>query len=167
MDILGIGPLEFIFIIVIMLLVLGPKGMVKAVHDIGQFLRKLVQSPVWKSIINSSQEIREVQHQIIKETGLDESIKEIRASTQTINKMTNDLVKPALDQAKIDPISLNVPRTSSELSNTNSDNQSAPTPEKTIEIDAIPPENTLIDVVNPEAPDAAPVDKVGSEKNLE
>jgi Sec-independent protein translocase protein TatA len=109
MDILGVGPLEFVFVIVIMLLVLGPKGMVKAVHDVGQFLRKMVQSPVWKSIINSSQEIRQVQTQIIKESGLDESIKEIRDSTKSINQVTNSLVRPTLEQAKIDPISMKVP----------------------------------------------------------
>ena len=110
MEILGVGPLEFVFVLVIMLLLLGPKGMVKVVHDVGEFLRKLVQSPVWKSIINSSQEIREVQTQIIKESGLDQSLKDIRATTQSLNEVTNNLVRPALDQAKIDPISMNIPK---------------------------------------------------------
>ncbi len=109
MDILGVGPLEFVFVLVIMLLVLGPRGMVKSVHEVGEFLRKVVQSPVWKSIINSSQEIRQVQTQIIKESGLDESFKEIRASTQSINQVTNNLVRPTLAEAKIDPISMKVP----------------------------------------------------------
>lgn len=109
MDILGVGPLEFVFVLIIMLLVLGPEGMVKAVRDVGSFLRKVVQSPVWKSIINSSQEIRQVQTQIIKESGLDESIKEIRKSTQALNEVTTNLVKPAIDGAKIDPISLKIP----------------------------------------------------------
>jgi hypothetical protein len=110
MEILGVGPLEFVFVLILMLLLLGPKGMVKAVHDVGEFLRKLVQSPVWKSIINSSQEIREVQTQIIKESGLDQSIKDIRATTQSLNEVTNNLVRPALDQAKIDPISMSIPK---------------------------------------------------------
>jgi hypothetical protein len=110
MEILGVGPLEFVFVLILMLLLLGPKGMVKVVHDVGEFLRKLVQSPVWKSIINSSQEIREVQTQIIKESGLDQSLKDIRATTQSLNEVTNNLVRPALDQAKIDPISMNIPK---------------------------------------------------------
>lgn len=110
MDILGVGPLEFVFIVILMLLVLGPRGMVKAVRDVGEFLRKLVQSPTWKAIINSSQEIREVQTQIIKESGLDESLKEIRASTKTINQMTNNIIRPTLDAAKVDSVNLNVPK---------------------------------------------------------
>jgi Sec-independent protein translocase protein TatA len=110
MEILGVGPLEFVFVLILMLLLLGPKGMVKVVHDVGEFLRKLVQSPVWKSIINSSQEIREVQTQIIKESGLDQSLKDIRATTQSLNEVTNNLVRPALDQAKIDPISMTIPK---------------------------------------------------------
>lgn len=110
MDILGVGPLELVFVLILMLLLLGPKGMVRAVHDIGEFLRKVVQSPIWKSIINSSQEIRQVQTQIIKESGLDESIKEIRASTKSINQVTNNLVKPVLDESRIDPVSMKVPK---------------------------------------------------------
>ena len=110
MEILGVGPLEFLFILILMLLVLGPKGMVKTVRDIGTFLRNIVQSPTWKSIVNSTQELRQVQTQIIKDTGLDESIKEIRESTQSLNKLTNDLVKPVLDQTRIEPISFSIPK---------------------------------------------------------
>ncbi len=110
MDILGVGPLEFVLILVLMLILLGPKGMVKMVHDVGQFLKNMVQSPIWKSIVSSSQEIRQVQTQIIKESGLDESLKEIRASTRSINKATTDLIKPALDVARVEPVAMDVPK---------------------------------------------------------
>lgn len=110
MEILGVGPLEFLFIIVLMLLVLGPQGMIKALHDVGDFLRKVVQSPVWKTIVNSSQELRNVQTQIMKDSGLDESIKDIRESTQSLNEVTNNLTKPIIEGSKIEPIKFTIPK---------------------------------------------------------
>jgi Sec-independent protein translocase protein TatA len=50
MDILGIGPLELFFIIVIALIVLGPKDMVKAGRTIGKNLKKVVSSENWRTI---------------------------------------------------------------------------------------------------------------------
>lgn len=147
MDILGVGPLELVFIVILMLLVLGPRGMVKAVRDTGEFLRKLVQSPTWKAIINSSQEIREVQTQIIKESGLDESLKEIRASTKTINQMTNNLIRPAIDSAKVDPVALNIPKAAETTTAAAAVAATATEPAKPVEdpaptADAVSPEAT-------------------------
>lgn len=40
MDILGVGPLELIFILLLALIIMGPKDMVKSGRTIGRFLRK-------------------------------------------------------------------------------------------------------------------------------
>ena len=58
MDILGIGPLEFIFILIIALIVLGPSDMVKAGRTIGRFLRQIVTSPTWRAVTRTSSELR-------------------------------------------------------------------------------------------------------------
>jgi Sec-independent protein translocase protein TatA len=80
MQLFGIGPLEFLFILVITLLVLGPKGMVKAARDAGKSIRKLTRSPLWKEIVGTSREVRNLPAKIIKEAGIEEEVEELRRS---------------------------------------------------------------------------------------
>lgn len=72
MDILGVGPLELLFILLIALIVLGPKDMVKSGKTIGLFLRKIVTSSSWQSIQQTSREIRNLPTKLIREAGLED-----------------------------------------------------------------------------------------------
>jgi sec-independent protein translocase protein TatB len=80
MQIFGIGPLEFLFILVLMLLVLGPRGMVKAAREAGKSIRKLTRSPLWAEIVGTSREVRNLPAKIIKEAGIEEEVEELRRS---------------------------------------------------------------------------------------
>src|SRR5258706_3135319 len=82
MEILGIGPSELIFIIVIALIVLGPKDMQKAGKSIGQYLNKLVRSDGWKAFQQTSRELRNLPTNLMREANIDlaETEKEIRKS---------------------------------------------------------------------------------------
>jgi len=80
MEILGIGPSELIFIIVIALIVLGPKDMQKAGKNIGQFLNRLVKSDGWKAFQQTSRELRNLPTNLMREANMDlsDTEKEIR-----------------------------------------------------------------------------------------
>lgn len=80
MQLFGIGPLEFLFILVLMLLVLGPKGMVKAAREAGRSIRKLTHSTLWKEIVGTSHEVRNLPGRIIKEAGIEQEVEELRRS---------------------------------------------------------------------------------------
>ena len=82
MDILGIGPLELIFILIIALIVLGPKEMVKAGQTIGKFLRQIVTSPTWHAITKTSTELRSLPTKLIRDAGLEEDFKDIQEATK-------------------------------------------------------------------------------------
>jgi sec-independent protein translocase protein TatB len=84
MELFGIGPMELLFILVLALVVLGPKDMVKTGQSLGRFLRNLVRSPAWKSMMNTSREIRELPTRLVRESGLQEEVAEI-------NRMRSDL----------------------------------------------------------------------------
>jgi Sec-independent protein translocase protein TatA len=84
MEILGIGPLEFFFILLIALIVLGPNDMVKAGRTIGRFLNKLVKSPTWKTLQKATQEIKQIPTNLMKEANLEEVIKDIPSPQQLI-----------------------------------------------------------------------------------
>ena len=83
MQIFGIGPLELLLILVVMILVLGPKGMLQAARESGKFIRKIVRSPIWREIVGTSHEIRELPNKIIKEAGIEAEMEELRRSTQS------------------------------------------------------------------------------------
>jgi len=84
----NIGPLEFIMILVIMFILLGPEGMIKTARLIGTWIRNAVKSPMWTEIMGYSREIRELPSKIVKETGLDEDLKEIRAAASEATRET-------------------------------------------------------------------------------
>ena len=94
MDILGIGPLELLFILLIALIVLGPKDMVKAGRTIGSFLRKIVKSPTWHTVQQASQEIRVLPNRLIREAGLDE----LEGEMEEIKNITKDPYLEKLDE---------------------------------------------------------------------
>jgi sec-independent protein translocase protein TatB len=82
MEFLGIGPLEFLLIVVIAIIVLGPKGIVKAAREASQLIRKIVRSPLWRDVMDTSREIRELPKKIVKEAGIEDDLEELRRSTQ-------------------------------------------------------------------------------------
>lgn len=77
MEILGIGPGELFFIILIALIVLGPKDMQKAGRTIGKWLRELTTSDGWKVFQRTSREIRAMPARLMREAQFDELDREL------------------------------------------------------------------------------------------
>ncbi len=72
MEILGIGPLELFFILIIALIVLGPNDMVKAGRTLGRLMRGIVTSPTWQMIQRTSREFRYLPNKLMREAGIEE-----------------------------------------------------------------------------------------------
>ncbi len=85
MDILGIGPLELFFILLIALIVLGPKDMVKAGRTLGKFMRSVVTSPNWHMLQQASREIRGLPNRLIREAGIEDFQKDL-SNSSSINR---------------------------------------------------------------------------------
>ena len=77
MDIFGIGPTELVFIILIALILLGPKDMQKAGRTIGRFLRNMTTSDGWRAFRDTSKEIRNLPNRLMREANLEELEKEV------------------------------------------------------------------------------------------
>jgi sec-independent protein translocase protein TatB len=94
MEFLGIGPLELILILIIALIVMGPKDMAKAGLTVGKFLRKVVSSPTWGTIRRTSHEIKYLPNRLMREAGLEESeIAEIQQGL-SIPEMDRKILNP-------------------------------------------------------------------------
>lgn len=88
MQLFGIGPLELLLILVIAVIVLGPKGMVTAAREAGKMVRKIIRSPLWREVVDTSNEIRELPRKIVREAGIEQDLEELRKSTRgTINEI--------------------------------------------------------------------------------
>jgi Sec-independent protein translocase protein TatA len=72
MEILGIGPEELALILIIALILLGPKDMQKAGLTIGKWLRKIITSDGWKIFQQTSHEIQTLPTRLMREAQLDE-----------------------------------------------------------------------------------------------
>jgi len=83
MQIFGIGPLEFLLIIVLAIIVLGPKGIVTAARESGKMIRKLIRSPLWREVVDASHEVRDLPRKIIQEAGIEQELIDLRRSTQS------------------------------------------------------------------------------------
>ncbi len=93
MEVLGIGPLELLFIFIIILVVLGPNEMVSSAKKLAAWIRKLRESELFRT----SKEIAEMPKKIMKETGLEDELSQIRdLSSQTVD----GVVRQALNEEK-------------------------------------------------------------------
>jgi len=72
MDILGIGPLEIAFILLLVIIIFGPKDLAKAGKTVGQFLNKMVRSDTWKAVNQTTRELKNLPNRLMREAGLDE-----------------------------------------------------------------------------------------------
>ena len=85
MEIFGIGASELIFILMIAIIVLGPRDMQKAGRTIGRWLNQFVRSDSWKALQRASQEIKRLPTNLMREANLEmqdlqEMDREIRRS---------------------------------------------------------------------------------------
>jgi sec-independent protein translocase protein TatB len=98
MDLLGIGPMELAFIIIIALIVLGPKDMAKTGRTVGKFMRDVVKSDTWKAIKTTTKELEHLPNRMMREAGLEDDFKELNNLTRSVTAadLTRTIKPPSL-----------------------------------------------------------------------
>jgi len=86
MDFLGVGPMELIFVVILALIILGPKDMQKAGRSLGRWMNNLVRSDTWKMVRQASNKIKYLPNELMREAGLED----IKKASQAINKEINN-----------------------------------------------------------------------------
>ena len=92
MNILGIGPLEIVFILILVIIIFGPKDLEKAGKTIGKTLYQFVRSDTWKTINQTTREIKNMPNRLMREAGLDELQK---MSKEDLASIDNTIRLPA------------------------------------------------------------------------
>jgi len=100
MEIFGIGTSELVFIVIIALIVLGPKDMQKAGRTIGKFLRDIVTSDAWKMFQQTSRELRTLPNRLMRDANdeLNQIGNELNKATSPAAGRSTSLNNPARSQ---------------------------------------------------------------------
>ncbi len=77
MELFNIGILEFVFILLLALIVLGPQKAVKIAGDIGRWVRDFLNSPFWQDIVNTSKDLRDIPKKIMEDVEIQRTLYEI------------------------------------------------------------------------------------------
>jgi sec-independent protein translocase protein TatB len=127
MEILGIGPLELLFILLIALIILGPNDMVKAGRTLGRFLHKVITSPEWRTIQKASRELRYLPNRLMREANVEDVTKDLADINKIGGELKSDVKKVEFDlsswttppdptEINSDPIQTGSPPASNDLS---------------------------------------------------
>lgn len=107
MEVFGIGPLELLFIFLLALILLGPKDMVNGAKKLANWIRGFRESDLWKS----TKEISDMPKKIMKETGLEDELSQMRnLSNRTMNDVINEVSQSTPEAKPEDPRSTNGPK---------------------------------------------------------
>jgi len=102
MDLLGIGPLELLLVLILVILIFGPEDLAKSGKKIGIFLNRLIKSDTWKAVRSISQEIRTLPNKLAREAEYESYLAETKQQTIAPPPPTEE--KPAENAAAGDEI---------------------------------------------------------------
>ncbi len=108
----GIGVSEILFVLVLMVIVLGPQKMVEGARGLGKTIRKVTRSQFWKDVQQTSKEIREIPKKIIEEADIEEDVNEIR---RVLDGNINDPILNRSHRPEFKPSSHDKERTEDEM----------------------------------------------------
>ncbi len=99
MNIFGIGPLELVLILLLALIVFGPKDLQKTARMLGSTLNKIVHSDFWQLFNKTRREFNNLPQRLMREAGADELQ---RTTGQALTAVKKDLEKAV---GTLDPVS--------------------------------------------------------------
>lgn len=91
MDIFGIGPTELVFILLLALILLGPKEMEKTGRTIGRLLRDMTRSEGWRAFRDTSREIRNLPNRLMREANIEDLQKDMSEISKDVGKIGKEI----------------------------------------------------------------------------
>ncbi|MBE0681114.1 MAG: twin-arginine translocase TatA/TatE family subunit [Anaerolineales bacterium] len=99
MEILGIGMPELIFVIIIAIIVLGPKDMQKAGKTIGKWLNRFIHSDVWKVLQKTTMELRNIPRNLMRDVNMEGELL-VDDIQNSIDQKKKNITRSALNSSK-------------------------------------------------------------------
>jgi sec-independent protein translocase protein TatB len=89
MNLFGIGPLELGLILLLALIIFGPKDIEKTGRAIGKWLNKLIRSEGWRTVQQTGRELKNLPTRLMRESGLEELEKSTKIELDKTNHEIN------------------------------------------------------------------------------
>jgi Sec-independent protein translocase protein TatA len=107
MNLFGIGPLEILFILLLAILIFGPKDLSNASKTIGRSLNKLIKSDTWRTVNQASNRLKNLPNELMREAGIEELQKEtdqqLKQASKEIKAAPARLQNPSPDPVILPP----------------------------------------------------------------
>jgi sec-independent protein translocase protein TatB len=72
MNFLGVGPLELIFVLLIAIIVVGPRDLSKTARTLGRYINRIYKSEAWRTLTDASRTLRSLPNRLAREAALEE-----------------------------------------------------------------------------------------------
>ena len=82
MDLLGVGPLELVFVLLIIFLVLNPKDLAATGKKIGRMLSTVRKSEFWRGVTQVTREVRDLPTTLMREAELEDAKKNLSKTSK-------------------------------------------------------------------------------------
>jgi len=87
MKIFNVGAPEVILIVLLALVIFGPRRLVQVMRDLGKWLRSIAKSPIVRDFVRTTEDIRKIPDELIRESGLDQDLKEVQRAAQEATRI--------------------------------------------------------------------------------
>ena len=87
MKIFNVGAPEVILIVLLALVIFGPKRLVGTMRDIGKWMRSIAKSPIVRDFMRTTEDIRNMPDELMRESGLDQDLKEVQRAAQEATRI--------------------------------------------------------------------------------
>jgi sec-independent protein translocase protein TatB len=72
MELFGVGPLEILLVVLLALILFGPKDLSRHARSAGRFLNRMYKSEGWRTMVQASTALRNLPNRLAREAELDE-----------------------------------------------------------------------------------------------
>lgn len=100
MDFLGVGPLELIFLLIIIFLVLGPNDLAATGKKVGRFLATLRKSEFWRGVTQVTKEVRTLPTTLMREAELEDAKRELENDLREIKSLSKEFSDGELKEVR-------------------------------------------------------------------
>jgi sec-independent protein translocase protein TatB len=83
-ELLGVGPLEVLLVLLLAIVLFGPKDIARSARSAGRFLNRLYHSEGWRTLLRTSETLRTLPNRLAREAELEEldSVRKTLADTR-------------------------------------------------------------------------------------
>ena len=87
MKIFNVGAPEIIFIVLLALIIFGPKRLIRNMQSFGKWLRSISKSPIVRDFVRTTEDIRNLPNELLRESGLEQDLKEVQRAAQEATRI--------------------------------------------------------------------------------